>query len=275
MKEKNLSAACSAALLAAVFAFNVFTTVASKGAPPQASSFSDLTLKISTPKEDFLQLEPIPVTLELSNETGHAVVGHTALDFSLNHVKLFVRRNGGRAREVKELSHSRERVIVSPRELAPGERHESRQMLTLNMDEIFPEPGAYEIQAVLYDAAWRDEVKSNVAAVKIIRPEGKDRSAFEFIRSRPSSPFFFSALEISGDSEAAKTLEEFEAGFGASTYGKYASFKLGEFYFHRKEYAKAKAHFDRLADKKDFTLADRVSEYRGRLKDGLPDPDKD
>jgi len=266
MSKENLLVITLAALLGVVFALNIFTPRVSKGASLQLSNFSDLTLRISTLKGDFLQLEPVPITLELSNETDHPIVGHTAIDFSLHHIKLFVRQSGGRLKEVKELSPSKERVRVSKKEIVPGERHKSKQILTLDLGTIFPVPEVYEIQAVLYDAAWRDKVKSNVTTIKVISPEGGNKEAFEFIKNHPTAPYFFSVPEITGNAEMLKTLEDFEASFSESTYGGYASFQLGKFYFFRGEYAKAGEKLEKVAKKKDFAFADTAEEYLAKVK---------
>jgi len=267
MKRRGLRAALVLAF-AALFSNGGPPAARSQEAPPQASDFSKLSLKISVPKGEVFQSEPIPVTLELSNETGGPVTGHTALDFSLNHVKLFVRQGGGEMSEIKALSPSRERVIVRPREIAPGERHRSRQLLTLKLNEYFPRPGAYEIQAVLHAAGRKGQVRSNAAAVRVLPPEGPARLAFDFIERQPSAPYFFSALEVSDDDATLRMFEEFENSFGDTAYADYASLQLGKFYYFRKEYAKAREKLEKVVGKKGFAFGEEAAGYLSKVKAG-------
>ncbi|MBD0373033.1 MAG: hypothetical protein ICV60_19490 [Pyrinomonadaceae bacterium] len=61
----------------------------------QALSFSDLTLKVEITKDEFAQLEPIPLTISLINQTSQAAVGHSALEFSNNFIKVFFSQGDG------------------------------------------------------------------------------------------------------------------------------------------------------------------------------------
>lgn len=254
------------ALLCAFFIEGIDSIGASQRRLSQSSNFSDLTLKIAAPKKEVLQLEPLPLVLELSNETDHSIMGHTALDFSFNHINLLVRQSGGSIREVKELSPSSGRVIVSERKIESGERHESKQVVTINLAKIFPQPGSYEVQAVLFDVEWQEQVKSNIITINIVRPQGIDREAFEFIEGQSTAPYFFCALEITTDANALRALEEFEANFGESGYGDYASFQLGRFYFFQDQFAKARVRLEKIAKRGDFVFSGAAADYLEKMK---------
>src|SRR5437764_15140449 len=63
----------------------------------QTSDFSGLVLEITTTKDAFVQLEPVPLDLTLTNSTKQTVLWHNALSFSLGFTHLFDYYNcGGR-----------------------------------------------------------------------------------------------------------------------------------------------------------------------------------
>ena len=77
-----------------LFVVTFLYAVVQQSSTAQRSDFSNLTLKIESTKELFVELEPIPITLNLRNESGQAVLAHSAFDLSNNFVKLFIHRRG-------------------------------------------------------------------------------------------------------------------------------------------------------------------------------------
>lgn len=232
----------------------------------QRLEFSQLTLNLSSTKEDFVQLEPIPIILNLRNETAQPIQGHSALDFSNNFVKLFVIKENGDASEIQNPSPVTGNTAASPRNFGPGENLEARQALVFQLDKTFPHPGNYRIQAVLYDAAWSSEVRSNVLTIRILKPEGLNLAAFEYIKNLGASSYFFSGVGFSGKEKARAVLEDFTNRFGETAYADYAAFSLGEFYFYDREYGRADKQFDHLAKRTGFVLADRARKYLDKIK---------
>jgi hypothetical protein len=232
----------------------------------QRLEFSQLTLKLSSTKEDFVQLEPIPIILNLRNETDQPIVGHSALDFSNNFVKLFLIRENGETSEIQRLSPVTGNTAASPKKFGPSENLEAKQALAFQLDKTFPHPGNYRIQAVLYDAGWSSEVRSNVLTIHILKPEGLNLQAFEYIKSLGASSYFFSGVGFSSKEQARASLEDFINRFGETAYADYAAFSLGEFYFYDKEYQRADKRFNHLAKRTDFVLADKAQKYLEKIK---------
>ena len=228
----------------------------------RALTFSNLTLEIATTnKKEFVKLEPMPITLTLSNKTTQTILGHGTLGFSANLVKLFVARGDGKGQEIQQLSPFPEEVFIKPIEMKPGDGFHTKELLSLNLDNIFPQPGEYQIYAVLFDPNSKREVKSNKLTVQILQPEGIDRQAFEFIQTNSRSANLLSGRYLSGNQRAQNALEMFVQIFDKSVYGDYASFLLGELYFTQEEYNRAAEQFNKVANKADFVLADRAQKY--------------
>ncbi len=228
--------------------------------------FPSLTLEITSAKGNFAPLEPIPITLKLNNETGKRVSGHTDIGFSQNHVELFLVSPEGSVERVEIPKPVSKLLEVGQKVFQPGESYRSIQLITVRSNDILSKPGEYHVQAVIHGANWYEEIKSNFLSVRIVDPEGPNKQALDYIRSKAARSDLFAGFDLSGSPEALDTLEGLSNNFGNSIYGDYASFRLGEFYFYKKEYAKAKAHLDKLAEKRDFTFADKVSDYRDKIK---------
>src|SRR2546429_7526637 len=95
------------------------------------SSFERLTLRISSNKQSFVKLEPVPVVLTLTNETNYSIQGHHALEFSENQIELFVDDGNGGFKQIRYLSAVRDRTRVWPVLIGAGEKLESKQLLAL------------------------------------------------------------------------------------------------------------------------------------------------
>jgi hypothetical protein len=136
----------------------------------------------------------------------------------------------------------------------------------MDLDKIFPQPGAYRIQAVLHNDKWTEEIRSEAVTINIIEPRGRDLDAFYFIKSSEDVSHFFTGVEDPLVEGGQPPMEEFAARFSESAYGNYANFALGEFYFARKNYKKAQEHFEKVAADADFVLSGKASNYLTKIK---------
>jgi len=158
-------------------------------------------------------------------------------------------------------------VELTPKVYEPGEAYRSKQQLiTISPSDVLSQPGEYRIQAVIHGTNWYEEVKSNLLPVRIAQAKGVDKQAFEYLKGTDSVSELFAGFDLSEDPKALGMLEGLTHNFRDTVYAEYASFRLGEFYFARKEYAKANEHFDKVAKKSDFIYAAKVSEYLNKLK---------
>lgn len=269
MKNRLSSTLFTAIILLSAVVVDFSRTVQVQGNFQDGSDFSKLSLEIDSTKKEFIQLEPIPIILTLTNKTSRPIKGHSAIDVSQNYVKLFVKRPGVEIKKIRELSLNRKLVVAADKVIEPGEHYQSNQILTLNLDEEFPQPGLYQLHAVLMDADGKREAKSNILTIRIAEPRGLDYQAFEYIKEKGTPADFFYGVDIPGSKNTQSVIEEFESSFGESAYGDYASFLLGEFYFLKEDYAKAHEKFDKVAKKADFIFASKIKEYLAKSKEKL------
>jgi hypothetical protein len=269
MKKVSKYFSCTAIILLTILAINLIALTRNQISFPNDSDFSKLKLEISSTKKEFLQLEPIPIVLTLSNKTPQRIVGHSAINISQNYVKLFVSQNGGAMQEIETLTLNRKLVVAMPKEIGPGEHYQSKQLLTLNLDGIFPHPGTYQIQAVLMDTDGKKKIKSDQLNIRIVEPQGLDNQAFEYIKSQGESSNFFYGVDLPGSKNTPELMEAFSSQFAESVYGDYAAFILGEFYFYKEEFEKASKKFDKVAKKQDFVFADKAKDYLAKAREKL------
>lgn len=237
---------------------------------PHMTDFSKLTLKISSTKEEFAQLEPIPMIFNLRNETTRPIVGHAALELPSNFIKLFIAEANGEMHEIQDLSPLTGNTAASQREISPGENLESKQVLAFYLDKSFPRPGSYQIQAKLYDASLTNEIKSNLITIRVLRPDGLALKALKSIKSLGASSYFFSGVGFSSKEQERAALEDFIAKFGGTVYGDYAAFSLGELYFYDKQYEQASKQFRVLEKKTDFVFSHKAKKYLEEIIRGNP-----
>ncbi len=266
MKNRSLSTISLALLVLLLFLGTILSGVAQGPSAPQKLDLSDLTLKITSTKEVFVELEPIPIILNLRNESSQTILAHSALDLSNNFVKLFIIEEGGQTREIQNVSPVTGNTAAAPREIGPGESLEAKQALAFHLDKTFPRSGDYRIQALLYDAGWTSEIKSNVLTIHILQPEGLNFEALKYIKSLGASSYFFSGVGFPSEEEERTALEVFTTKFGETLYGDYAGFSLGERYYYDMEYTRAEKQFSLLANKADFVFADRAKKYLEKIK---------
>lgn len=246
----------------------IFHGSAQEPSVPHRSDFSKLTLKISSTKEDFVQLEPIPIIFNLRNDTTQPIVGHAALELPNKFVKLFIIEDDGEPREIQNLSPITAHTIAAPREISPGESLQSKQVLAFYLDKSFPHPGSYRIQAKLYDPGWTNEIMSNFLTIRVVRPDGSSLKALEAIQSLGASSYFFSGVGFSSKEQERAALEDFAAKFSGTVYGDYAIFSLGELYFYDKKYEQASKHFRILEKKTGFVFGDKARKYLEEIMRG-------
>lgn len=266
MKNKPRFIATMTTLLVLLVVGTVLSGAAQEPSVPHRMEFSKLTLKISSTKKDFVELEPVPIISSLRNETAQAIVGHSALELSNNFIKLFVIEDNGEIHEIQNLSPLTGNTAASQREISPGENLESKQLLAFYLDKSFPRPGTYRIQAKMFDGSCTNEIRSNVLTIRVVRPGGLTLKALKSIKSMGASSYFFSGVGFSSQEQERAALEDFIAKFGDTVYADYATFSLGELYFYDNKYEQASKRFSVLEKKTDFVFSDKAKKYLENIR---------
>jgi len=217
----------------------------------ESHGFEDLTLEISTTMEEVLPMEPMPISITLSNETASAIKGHTQVDPGIGLTKTYAAKGDGPFVEFKSSDWLLITGIGAEEVIKPG-FHESVSgyLFYARPDPIgkgtrgqylFESPGTYRLKATFTDLSGEATIESNVLTIRVKEPTGPNAAAYEFLRSlsqdkTPNLPYGDFLLRTFGrsiTSESQKVLdrkEEFVSRFPDSEYAKYVYYSLGDDY---------------------------------------------
>jgi hypothetical protein len=148
-----------------------------------------------------------------------------------------------------------------------GSSYEATEWLTMGLSKYFPEPGNYEIQAMLTDDRGKRFVRSNKVLIQLKNPIGEEHRAYQYIKKSGFQDDFFGGGDVKGLEDAQK---EIASKYPTTPYGNAASFLLGEEYYLENRYEEALAQLRKLESDVSFVFAEKVKEYlkniRSRMK---------
>jgi len=217
----------------------------------QSGSFKELTLKITTTVQEVLPMEPMPITITLSNDTETPITGHIQIDPGYGILKIYV----AKADKLFEQFHSADRPTLTgirgENVLKPGFRTSVSVYLFYahppNLDKdkkgqyLFESPGVYYVKAIFEDLEGEKKIESNMLTIEVKRPSGEDTAAYEFLRNLKEKQekdiyyrdFLLTTFGHSISPRDQKVLdkkEEFLSQFPNSRYARYVYYSLGDNY---------------------------------------------
>lgn len=243
---------------------NKVQTQTTESANTTAQPFNSLTLEVAPLSQSFLPLQPISISIKLSNKTSQAALGYKRIGFNNAPTYVYVRKSG-----------SPDKVMIRPLtplrifngfvnvEVAPGETSEAKELITMGLSKYFPEPGSYELQVVMANEDLTQKVESNIVNVEIQSPTGADIGAYNLIKNSSFKDYLFSDAEFD---EVKNTLETLNTRYPNSVYAKNSSFLLGKAYFLQKRYPQALANLLKLEDDRNFIFAEKVKDYLAQIR---------
>lgn len=231
----------------------------------EVQPFTDLTLEISAPEKILLSLQPIPIAIMQSNKTNKPILGYKSVGFNGSPLYIYVQKSGGNSERVliTPLTPVSGFYVVTNAKLAPDESYEAKELITIGLHKYFPEPGTYELQAVLANDDRTQFIESNKVTIEIQMPTGADRNAYNLIKNSSFQDFLFSGAKFD---KMKDTLETLIAMHPNSPYAKSSAFLLGETYFELKQYPRALVNLIRLENDKEFIFAEKVKKYLAEIR---------
>lgn len=222
---------------------------------------SPLTFGLSSTKTQYLQNEPIPVKMSLSNQTAEAIslMGLFAIGQNINIVSHNVRGEEFRFQGDKYILCIALRLWA----MTPGKQIGHEFLLPQDVSNIlFPRPGRYDLRFQFVYATTdeiggpRSTASSNPISVNIIEPTGIDRAADEYIRNviNPAS------------SERDRTIlkrarQYFSTHFGQSVYAAFNTYELARILEELGE--------DRAAEDAYYSISDVDFFYSKEVENGF------
>ena len=249
------------------------------GVCQQTGSFQELTLKITTTVKEVLPMEPMPITITLSNDTDTPITGHIQIDPGCGILKIYV----AKADKPFEQFHSSDRPAITGIRgedvLKPGFHtsfsgylfyaHPSKLDKGQRGQYLFESPGVYHIKATFEDLDGEKKIESDVLTIKTTQPTGEDAATYEFLKNLKENQdkdvyygnFLLTWVDRSITAKAQKILdkkEEFISRFPNSRYARYVYYSLGDNYRlgAGKEVKRGIDLLEKAASYEDFFLAE-------------------
>lgn len=225
--------------------------------------FTSLTFEIKGPAQPVLSLEPIPITLKITNGNAQPALGYDGLDFDSVPVFLSVNKTGTTSKVWIPLQTIHKFTTFTHSSIGPQQSVVGKDLIKLGLDRLFAESGSYEIQATLASSDGKTLIESNRIQITSQAPTAVDLAAYNLIRDASFPEGVFSGREFD---RAKNTLETITRLHPNTAYARYASFVLGENYFYRKNYARSLLHLVKLENNTDFVYAEKVREYLDEIR---------
>lgn len=245
-----------------------------------ADGFEQLTLKIATGAKGVLPLEPIPITITLSNATRNPIRAHTVIAPNAGFLEIYVATGNRPFEKFRTGDWPYALVALEERQLEPGEVHAVSGYLyyghAANPDKekgryLLSSPGIYRIKAVLKDAGGKEQIESNILAVEAKTPTGDDINAYEFLKGLQNTKdkdtdgklvsyvsFLISGAQRNPTARQQKVMEKqekFLAAFPNSRYSRYVCYSLGCSYRLGEKVKRGMLLLEKAGSYDDFFLA--------------------
>lgn len=231
----------------------IFLCVANGDAANNQQQVSDeLTFKMSTAKTKFVHLEPITITLRLSNDTDKPMRDNIGLSFIHAPMVIYVTHNGER-KPIQDLSRMRVTKGGIEKNINPGDKYEMTDILMLDLEKTFPEPGTYQLQTELYSRIKKKAVMSNIVTIDITKPVYQDLEAYNYIKQNTKPDQFF---DLWSGERNRDILVNFVARFRDTVYGDHLALRLAIMRLYEKQYKEASIELEKLINKSNSPIAE-------------------
>ena len=225
----------------------------------------EMSLIINLEKDTYKQWEPVILRSRIENKTDTVLT--TLIPDIVSEGSILI-ESGKEKREFDELSIIRPFLARQPVTLDPGQGLNEEFVLERDLDEFFPKPGVYMIRILLSSTGGK-RIVSNPVEIHIESPTGIDKEALEFIKRNKAHSRYPILFTWNNDvrTENGKTLlEEFVSKYSGSVYGDYAIYQLGNYYFVRREFDKAKIELNKVKNSPISRIAKESKQTLSNLK---------
>jgi tetratricopeptide (TPR) repeat protein len=215
-----------------------------------------LRIEISAPKERFVQAEPVPIRVEITNhsEKDVEVVSNLRPEYLI--LRFRVTDPEGRS-WIPEPSAEYMIEGYEKMTLSSGDKLVWAALLPFGADRsVFNKIGKYKVEA-LYDPEGRNKpLSSEPITITVVKPDGVDRQAQGLFMGREQGEL------ASGRGASQTAVESFYRilrEYPRSRFAPYAAYYLGSYHLGQRERKEALELFERiLRDYKDFALSANV-----------------
>jgi len=217
----------------------------------ETGNFEELSLEITTTVQKVLPMEPMPITITLSNDTKTPITAYNDINPGVGCLKIYVAKADKPFEQFYSSDWPSITGIRGENVLKPGFRTSVSGYLfyahPANLDKgqqgqyLFESPGVYRIKTTFKDMEDESKIESNVLTIEAKQPTGDDAAAYEFLKNLKEKQdkdvyygnFLLTSFGRSITAKAQKVLdkkEEFISRFPNSRYAQYVYYSLGDNY---------------------------------------------
>lgn len=235
--------------------------------PPPPLPFTALTLTLGVSKASFLHLEPLQISLKLTNDNNRPALGYNRIGFVATPLRLFITRVGTKeAKSIPRLNPVQAYIAYTNSIMLPHQVTETKDVLAVDLSTNFPGVGDYDIRMHMYDQDRKVSIESNLVTVSIREPSATNRAAYNLIMNSGMQDYLFSGAGFSQTKDTLAALASLPMG---NPYARFATFSLGKNLFNNKRYAEAFPYMARLENFDDFAHSDAVRKYLIEIRQKL------
>lgn len=236
-----------------------------------AQNKTQLKLELSTSQNKFVQLEPIPFNLRLSNQTTIPIKWNGLLEIG-NDISFVARAEDGTITSWNGSGHGAD-IIMDTEAMQPGENKTVQSLIDDSLAErLFSRPGRYQLQVEFryldysFGQTQAQTIKSNPITIDVKEPVGNDRRAYDYLKNT------YKPIRQRGNVEdRIRAQQYFVDNFQHSVYWKYITHNLAVAYSFRNENETAEREFFKLVDVEFYHSKD-VKKQLGHLAKKLGRP---
>ena len=238
----------------------------------EAQNQNTLTLEVSTSQNKYLESEPIPLLIKISNQTTipikwkGMVINETLL--LGKDVNFLVRRQGNELIRYNGMNHSGD-IFPGTKVLQPNESIEVTSLLYDHLSEkLFPQSGNYHLQIEFSYDDFSFGQKQDIVIIskpiniQIDKPKGSNLIAYSYLKNIQS------VLDRADSDQIRQLRKQFADKYKESVYWKYVTYDLANSYLAIGDDEKAEREFLRLVDV-DFLYSKKVEEQISKLDSKL------
>jgi hypothetical protein len=232
---------------------------------------AQLSLEISTPRFNYVQLEPVVIDLKLSNQATVPLTWNGLFQIGGENTNLLIRAENGN--EVRWKGNSNIDIVMDTEVMQPGMKKEVQNLLPGDfIERRFPYTGRYQLRIEFnyldfsYNKRKNITVVSNPITIDIVKPKDKDCNAYDYLKQ-----IYYPVFTSGTITEKMRVGQYFLDNFSSNSYEKYIAFDLANRYFETKEYEKAEEVFFQISDV-DFYYSKQVEKRLEELARKLNQP---
>lgn len=203
-------------------------------AAANAQKFSDLNLSARPEKTVLAPLEPLTITIELTNASSGPITAHRDLTPGYGYIGVALGPKDGKIEPYRGPGWGKYPVKPGPSTIQPKESIRDEVVIT-----GLAKPGRYLIKINWSDLGFTEQIESTLVEIEVKSAVGQDSAGLSALEKDDSLVSILTRGDL-GTIEDADKIHAFMSAHGASSYAPHMALSLGRHYVEAKAPLKAR-----------------------------------